>query len=300
MKSDLNHYFENNANIVELINKFKERRFTKYYLTFLFYLEYSEISKITHIDDILNNFENSLDLSFSYTLDDATDFLIENTSKGYIDYIRSFRDMEDYAMKMYLTKSFEDINKLFFKHDLYKPNQLYYDCYKSIFYNIPKFEDDMIIFAIFKALYYKVTSNYKNIIENTDFKNKNYFEDFKDFGDSIIPKTINESINILIKMSSKDHIDFIKDSNKEDYCCRTHFNLGMYVRNNFFLQGFNHNLFVECLEKKELNYDLWHIDRASGILIEELWEYVQKNYEEIIANTMFENKINMTNNPYSI
>ena len=123
MKSDLSHYFENNENIVEFINKFKERRFTKYYLTFLFYLEYSEISKITNIDDILNNFENSLDLSFSYTLNDATDFLIENTSKGYIDYIRNFKDMEDYAMKMYLTKSFEDINKLFFKHDLYKPNQ---------------------------------------------------------------------------------------------------------------------------------------------------------------------------------
>ena len=43
-----------------------------------------------------------------------------------------------------------------------------------------------------------------------------------------------------------------------------------------------------------------HIDSASGILIGELWEYVQKNYEEIIANSMFENKINMTNNHYSI
>ena len=81
MKSDLSHYFENNENIVEFINKFKEKKFTKYYLTFLFYLEYSEISKITDIDAILNNFGNSLDLSFSYNIDDATDFLIENTSK---------------------------------------------------------------------------------------------------------------------------------------------------------------------------------------------------------------------------
>lgn len=115
MKSYLSSYFENNADVEEFTNKFNDKNYTKYFDTLLFYLEYSKISKIRNIDDLLNKFGDSLDLTLSYTLDEATDFLIENTSKEYIDYIKSFKDMEDYALKMLLTNSVKSINKLFLK-----------------------------------------------------------------------------------------------------------------------------------------------------------------------------------------
>ena len=97
MKSSALNYFKDKDNIDELIDEFNNRKFTKYRYTFFHYLENSKISKITNIDDILDGFENYLNLNLSYTLDDAVDFLIENTSKEYIDYIRSFKDIDDYS-----------------------------------------------------------------------------------------------------------------------------------------------------------------------------------------------------------
>ncbi|MBQ9025547.1 MAG: hypothetical protein IJ104_04105 [Methanobrevibacter sp.] len=300
MKSYLIQYFEGDDDVRQCIEKFNERGLAQYFDTFRFYLQHSKISKITNINEVLGDFEKSLDLSLSYSVDDAVEFLIENTSKEYIEYIRNFKDMDDYAMKMHMTKSVRNIKEVFFIHDIYNPNQLYFDCYKSELYNVPKFDDNWIVLTIFKALYLKVTSDYDNIIANTDFKNRNYFEDLKNFRHLTIPKTIDESVTRLVEMSSKEHIDFVRASDKDDYRARTHLNLGMYIRNNFLVQGMNHDLFVECLRKKDLKYDYWHMSEASGVLIGEFWEYVQKNYDEIMENTNFENRINMTSDPYVI
>ena len=60
-----------------------------------------------------------------------------------------------------------------------------------------------------------------------------------------------------------------------------HFGLGMYVRNHF---GLNNNEAAELEEDIIKNSEdfLLFADDYSGVLMDHLWERVQKDYDEII------------------
>ena len=112
------------------------------------------------------------------------------------------------------------------------------------------------------------------------------------------PKTIHDAVYYLINNSNKEYIDYVKNLEMHDYSISEHWCLGRVIRNDFGLsQMINSELIYGCY-KSEFN-DSKHpqivffgADFLSPIILEEFWKEVQNNYDEIIKNTNFTNKLN--------
>jgi hypothetical protein len=89
--------------------------------------------------------------------------------------------------------------------------------------------------------------------------------------DKIRPKTIKESVNVLIsRMNTREKIYFGNRS-KEDLI-NLHHSLGRFIRNIFGLWYNNNALLKDCNKK--------HPDDASMVIIEHLWDKLNEGKNE--------------------
>ena len=106
-------------------------------------------------------------------------------------------------------------------------------------------------------------------------------EEYKKLVRMQYPKSIDEAVDMLIEGLDKESIVNTKNLGKDEFGTIVHFGLGMYVRNHF---GLNNNEAAELEEDIIKNSEdfLLFADDYSGVLMDHLWERVQKDYDEII------------------
>ncbi|MBR5504297.1 MAG: hypothetical protein IKV87_07645 [Methanobrevibacter sp.] len=139
--------------------------------------------------------------------------------------------------------------------------------------------------------YYDCLDLYGNSISiNSEEKIKELVDNFENTYDFSKPQSLNEAINYLIENTSRDFIDKVYNCEQRDMG-RLHFSLGLFIRNEFGL--FNHSntrLMHDITYSRYCRNYLW-ADDYSGVILDELYDYVQENYDEIIKNTNFKEKI---------
>ena len=96
------------------------------------------------------------------------------------------------------------------------------------------------------------------------------------------PQSVEEAVDILIEGLDKEDIKIVKESGKEEFGGLAHFGLALYVRNHFGLNNSKANDLILDICKKEGFESMLFTDSLSGFLMDELWERVQKDYDEII------------------
>ena len=96
------------------------------------------------------------------------------------------------------------------------------------------------------------------------------------------PQSVEEALDILIEGLDKKDINIIKESGKDEFGSLAHFGLALYVRNHFGLNNSKANDLILDICKKEGFESMLFTDSLSGFLMDELWERVQKDYDEII------------------
>ena len=107
-------------------------------------------------------------------------------------------------------------------------------------------------------------------------------EEYLDLVEAQYPQSVEEALDILIEGLDKKDINIIKESVKDEFGPLAHFGLALYVRNHFGLNNNKaRNLISDISEKEGLEYILF-ADSLSGFLMDELWERVQRDYDEII------------------
>ncbi|WP_405268026.1 DUF6794 domain-containing protein, partial [Methanobrevibacter sp.] len=95
-----------------------------------------------------------------------------------------------------------------------------------------------------------------------------------------------EAIDYLVVNTSRGFIDAIYEMDKRE-TGSLHFSLGMWIRNEFGLNGRKNRGLL-----RDLEFDLW-ADGYSSQILDALWDYVQENYDDIVENTEFTNSIDM-------
>ena len=98
------------------------------------------------------------------------------------------------------------------------------------------------------------------------------------------PQSVEEAVDILIEGLDKEDIKIVKESGKEEFGGLAHFGLALYVRNHFGLNNSKANNLISDICKKEGFESMLFTDSLSGFLMDELWERVQKDYDEIIRS----------------
>ena len=90
-----------------------------------------------------------------------------------------------------------------------------------------------------------------------------------------LPKTVEQAVNITLSGLSLQEKTVIANMQK-DNLADLHFSLGRFIRNEFKLLADNKDLMESCclLSGKQ---DL-HVDDASTIIIESLWERLQDTH----------------------
>ena len=96
------------------------------------------------------------------------------------------------------------------------------------------------------------------------------------------PQSVEEAVDILIEGLDKEDIKIVKESGKEEFGGLAHFGLALYVRNHFGLNNSKASNLISDICKKEGFESMLFTDSLSGFLMDELWERVQKDYDEII------------------
>lgn len=96
------------------------------------------------------------------------------------------------------------------------------------------------------------------------------------------PQSVEEAVDILIEGLDKEDIKIVKESGKEEFGGLAHFGLALYVRNHFGLNNSKASNLISDICKKEGFESMLFTDSLSGFLMDELWERVQRDYDEII------------------
>ena len=95
------------------------------------------------------------------------------------------------------------------------------------------------------------------------------------------PKSVDEAVDMLIEGLDKESIVNTKNLGKDEFRNIVHFGLGMYVRNHFGLNNGEAAELKEDIIKNSENF-LLLTDDFSGVLMDHLWERIQRDYDEII------------------
>ena len=107
-------------------------------------------------------------------------------------------------------------------------------------------------------------------------------ESYLELVEAQYPQSVEEAVDILIEGLDKEDIKIVKESGKEEFRGLAHFGFALYVRNHFGLNNSKaRNLISDISEKEGLEYILF-ADSLSGFLMDELWERIQRDYDEII------------------
>lgn len=123
----------------------------------------------------------------------------------------------------------------------------------------------------------------KEIYSNNLYK---FFDNNLNENYNKMPESLSEAIDYLIVNTSREFVDRIYNMDKK-CMAEFHFTLDMMIKNDFGLNNMENEALL-----KELKPNLL-VDGYYGEIFYALWEYVQKNYEDIIENTEFKNTIDM-------
>jgi hypothetical protein len=93
------------------------------------------------------------------------------------------------------------------------------------------------------------------------------------------PETLNEAVDRLLSELSEADKAKIKSMEKEDLW-DVHFSLGLSIRNRFGLHAGNRKLMESCARQLHPNDPkptfAFHEDDASSVIVEALWERLQR------------------------
>ena len=118
-------------------------------------------------------------------------------------------------------------------------------------------------------------------------------DEFEDSYDFSTPQNLMESIEYIIENTSREFIDKVYNSER-DYISNLHWSLGMYIRNEFGINNQSNKRLLENIKESKYSwYGTNEPDFVSSAILDEFYDYVQENYDEIIKNTKFKNKIDM-------
>ena len=107
-------------------------------------------------------------------------------------------------------------------------------------------------------------------------------EEYLDLVEAQYPQSVEEALDILIEGLDKKDINIIKESTKDNFSAIAHFGLALYVRNHFGLNNSKASNLISDICKKEGFERMLFADSLSGFLMDELWERIQRDYDEII------------------
>lgn len=96
------------------------------------------------------------------------------------------------------------------------------------------------------------------------------------------PQSVDEAVNRLIGVMDVKEIDDAYLSDKSSFTIRQHFSLGLYVRNNFGINDGKASKLISDIIK--IHGMPLLADDVSGVILDELWEEIQRNYDTIMEN----------------
>lgn len=86
------------------------------------------------------------------------------------------------------------------------------------------------------------------------------------------PKSIEEAVDRLLKLLSKEDVQSLKNAKEEDLI-KYHFSLGALIRNEFGMWKGNDELLKSCMKKRQFA----HPDEVSSIIIEAVRKKLQNS-----------------------
>ncbi len=185
----------------------------------------------------------------------------------YTNYKKLDELTKDYQIKRYLNSNLEDVNLCrYFYMELKERDLLdYYNC---------------------MGLYDRA-----HLLDSEE-KIREFLDEFINSYDFSKPQTLEEAIQYLIENSSREFIDEVYNSKQSDVS-GLHFSLGMYIRNEFGINGRSNVRLLNDLSKSKYDsFSLWS-DGDSDTILREFYDYVQEHYDEIIRNIEFNDSIDM-------
>ncbi len=181
-------------------------------------------------------------------------------------------------------KKFEYDNKFDYKKHLLKA-QLKYDFFVNLLVDEIENRNLKEYFCYMDFFDFRWGLNNKENIN----KYLDYFED------SYVPYLfdLEDSIQYLTELSSKEFIQHIKECSKQEFIDSCTFSLDLYIRNEFGLNSGRNKALLYDLYDSEYYRLSTDMNWASDAVLSEFWSHVQDNYDEIIKRTEFKNKISL-------
>ena len=116
-----------------------------------------------------------------------------------------------------------------------------------------------------------------------EFENYVYDVDYLNLVEKQYPQSIKEAVDMAIDVLTLESIFKTKEMDKSLFRNYVHFNLGLYMRNQFGLnKGRAHKLTEEF--SKETGESFFQSDDMSGFLSDKIWLEVQNNFDEIVES----------------
>ncbi len=109
-------------------------------------------------------------------------------------------------------------------------------------------------------------------------------ESYLELVEAQYPQSVEEAVDILIVGLDTEDINIIRESSKDEFGPSAHFGLALYVRNHFGLNNSKAKNLISDIYKKGGFECMLFADSLSGFLMDELWERVQKEYEEALLD----------------
>lgn len=171
--------------------------------------------------------------------------------------------------------------------------------FSQLLYKKDEFNDEYVDLLSSKNLSYHDLFIFRNFayekIENGEINSKNFEKKIEEACDEYYekfiydkrnyPRTLKKAIAFLIRDLNERDIKYIKDKEKLRFSISQHFSLGLYIRNNFGIYNReNIDLLIDCDKESGYDYTLFFADSYSRVILDELWEEINKNYSSIIKS----------------
>ena len=233
---------------------------------YLYCFEYPDYdSKLIRDFQIIREFNREFRSKYNFLVDDEKRAL--DKFYDYSNYLKLDALTKDYQIRTYFKHNLKNDELAEFLYDEMRQRDLmdYWDCI-SLYENASS-----------------LTSKQK-IIE--------YLDDFVRLYDFSRPQSLLESSRYLVENTSREFIDKVYNSNR-DYVTGLHFTLGMWIRNEFGINDRSNTKLLYDIHKSQYHVlSLW-ADDDSAVILKEFYDYVQRNYDDIIENVEFKNTIDM-------
>lgn len=196
-----------------------------------------------------------LNLLHTYDMGEAEGLLIKNELSKYVD-------------------SANDLDLIF--------NSKFMDYYKisigledDLDIKLLKQYDDEIFKENLTGLYVKKDISY------TELRKYCKDEDYLSIVEKQYPQSISEAVDTAVDILDAENIISIKKQEKSTFGNYVHFGLGLFMRNNFGINGGKARGLLEDF-RNNFKWRFYQSDDVSGYLCDRIWDEIQENFDEIM------------------